>query len=121
MTQVTRVNDELGFVRQCVDFIDGCFQRSADIGVRRFVEAHMAVADLYEIKLAKLAFCAGRLLAERPRAQYAVTDGPDDSRSGPGHAFEKAAPVDAIVVVIMNDSFGHFRPLHSYRLKCQVI
>jgi hypothetical protein len=62
VAQVACVNDEIGLLRQPVDFVDGGLQSSGYIGVRRLVEAHVAVADLDEVEFSLRSIL---LLAER--------------------------------------------------------
>ena len=50
------------------------------------------------------------VLTKRLRAQNAATNGPDDASTGPRHAFQKASTVDAVVVVIVDDSFRQMAP-----------
>jgi hypothetical protein len=57
VAQVASVDDEIRLLRQSVDLIDGGLQGGRYIGIRRFVEAHVAVADLDEVE-----FSLGRIL-----------------------------------------------------------
>jgi hypothetical protein len=61
----------------------------------------MAVADLDEVEFA---FAGGHLLAKRLRGDRTAGDGPEHAGAGPGHAFEKAAAIDAVGVVIVKDA-----------------
>jgi hypothetical protein len=46
--QVAGVKDEGGGFGRSLDLRDGCTQRRCDVGVRRFVESDVGVADLDE-------------------------------------------------------------------------
>ena len=50
VAEVACVNDEVGFLWQSVDFVDGGLQSGGYIGIRRLVEAHVTVADLDEVE-----------------------------------------------------------------------
>ena len=50
MRDVPGVDDEFGLLGQGVDFSDGSLQGCANVGVGRFVEAHVTVADLDEME-----------------------------------------------------------------------
>ena len=83
-----------------VDFVDGGLERRGDIRVRWFIESDMAIADLDEIQFAPAA--ARHFLSECPRTKNAAANGPDDAGAGPCHAFQESAPVDAVVILIVN-------------------
>jgi hypothetical protein len=53
------------------------------------------------------------ILAKRLRAQDTATNGPNYAGTGPRHAFQKVSTVDAIVVVIVNDSFRQMPPARN--------
>src|SRR5436309_3426225 len=97
VTQVAGVNDEVGFLWQAVDLVDGRLQRGDYIGISRLVKAHVGVADLDEMKRALRAL---HLLAESLRSQNAAANTPDDPGSSPGHALQKAATVNAVFIVV---------------------
>ncbi len=105
VAEVAGVNDEVGLLRQGVDLVDGGLQGGGDIGVRGLAEAHVAVADLDEVEFSLRGMLPA--LAEGLRREDAAAHGPEDSGSGPGHAFQEAAAVDAVVIVVVNDSFCH--------------
>src|ERR1700722_13885416 len=50
VSQIAGMDQKFGRRGKPVDFIDCNLQRAVYIGVGRFVEADMAVADLYEMK-----------------------------------------------------------------------
>ena len=91
-----------GSCGQRVDLFDGGVQCARHVRVSGLVEAHVGVADLHEMEFALGGF---GILAEGAGAQNAAADGPEDAGSGPSHAFEESAAVDAVVVVIVNDAF----------------
>src|SRR5205823_12593580 len=102
MADVSGVQQEFWRRGQSIDFVDGRFQGGGDIRVGGLVEAHVAVADLYE---AKLAFgCGLRRIAgaiERVGLQHTALHYAERSRARPCHAFEKSAAVNSIVMVIV--------------------
>ena len=48
LRHVAGVNDEIGLLTECLHLGDGFTEGRAGIGIRRLVEADMAVADLQE-------------------------------------------------------------------------
>ena len=56
MGEVTGVNDEFGLLFKLIDSVDGCLERSVDIGIGRLIEADVAVADLNEGEVAARSF-----------------------------------------------------------------
>jgi hypothetical protein len=70
------------------------------------LEADMAVTDLGEAE-ATLAGLKRARLADGFGPQDAAADAVKDPGADPGHAFEKATAVDAVVVVIVYDSIFH--------------
>ncbi len=101
MAEVAGMNDEVGRLRKRIDLVDCCLQRADHIGVGWFVETNVAVANLNETESR---FGAGS--AEGARTRDPAADGPDYTCSGPGHALQEAATVDAVVVMVVNNSFG---------------
>ena len=103
VTDIARVNDELRRMGKRVDFVHGRLQSGGNIRIRGLVESDMTVADLDEIQFAFGA--ARRVLTEGLGGEYSAADRPDDTCAGPGHALEKTASIDAVVVVVVkNDS-----------------
>ena len=102
VAQIAGVDDEIGLVRESIDFIDGGLKRSRDVRIGRFAEADVAVADLHEVKFSPGAF---RVAAEGLGTEDAAADGPQDARAGPGHAFQETAAVDAVGRGIVNGLF----------------
>ena len=43
VTQVTRVDDEIGLMRKRIDLVHGRLQRRGDIGIGSLIEADMAI------------------------------------------------------------------------------
>src|SRR6185369_1427582 len=76
--------------RQRIDAPDGLLEGAERVGVGRFVEADMAVADLQERQPACVLRHGG--VYDTERAGHAAGDGPEDAGAGPGHAFEHFAP-----------------------------
>src|SRR5689334_2369293 len=65
----------------------------------------------------ELPFRRHHLLAERLRTQDAAGDAASDAGSRPSHAFQKAATVYTVVVVIVNDFLRQVSP-HVDGLSC---
>jgi hypothetical protein len=104
---VARVQHELGGHRERVDLVDGRLQRPHDIGIRRLVESHVAVADLDEAKLARRH--GPRHAAQGERLQDAALHDAEGSRSGPRHAGQESPPVDPVVVVVDQELVSSLR------------
>ncbi len=102
------MNDEVGFLGQAVDLVDSRLQCGGDIGIRRLVEAHMAVADLDEVEFSLRGILL--VLAEGLRREDSAAHGPEDAGSRPGHALQKAAAVNAVVVVVVSNQVRHVSP-----------
>ena len=107
--QVAGVEDELGGAGQGVDAGDGLAEGGGDVEVGGFVEADVAVADLHEVQLTGGQDGRGTAggLSEHARAEHAAGYGPEHASAGPGHAFEEAAAVDAVMVVVMGNVVIH--------------
>src|SRR4029077_8802240 len=75
------------------------------------VETNMAVADLEETQLSleRVRVQAGHL-AQGEGLQHPALENEQYSRARPGHALEKPPAVNAVVVVIVSDVFGHRTP-----------
>jgi hypothetical protein len=63
----------------------------------------VAIADLDE---AEVPGGSAGFLSERARVQDSSRDAPNHSCPGPGHAFQKSAPVDAVFLMIVNNLLG---------------
>jgi hypothetical protein len=82
-------------LRQSVDAIDGGLQCRSDVLVRIFAESNVAVADLDELQIAFRRLFAG----DRLTARDAASQADQQTGTGPGHAVQEPAAVDAVVVV----------------------
>ena len=101
MADVARVDDEVGRLGKGIDLVDGGLKRRGNIRVGRFVESHVAVADLDE---SKFAFGAGGcILAERARTENSSGNGPDYAAAGPSHALQESAPGDTVIRRVVNN------------------
>ena len=100
MAEVAGVDDEIGRDRKRVDLVDGRLECAVHIGIRRFIEADMAVADLNE---GQITFGITHLLAKGARSGNPAGNAPNHPRTGPGHALQKSATVYSVVVVVVND------------------
>jgi len=109
MREVARVNQQLGSLEQSVDPVYGGFQSADHVLVRFLGETDVAVADLNEREI--VFFGLAGILTEYAGGQDPSTYGPSDACAYPGHALQKAAAVDAVVVMIVNNSSGHEKPL----------
>src|ERR1700685_1524246 len=101
MADVAGVQQEVWRRRQRVDFIYGCLESSHNIRIGRLVEAHVAVADLNKAEVSTSAGMLGNIFRESPGNGNAAAHGPYQTRPGPGHAFQKSAAVDNVVVEIL--------------------
>ena len=77
-----------------IDPPHGSLQRGRHVGVRRLVEADVAVADLHEGEIGLRGWL--HRFAEDARGRHAAGKGPDEAGAGPGHALQKSAAVDAV-------------------------
>ncbi len=98
MTKIARVQNKIRRLGQGVNLGNRFLQRSDHIFVSFFIESDVAVADLRkgEIPAGKV-----RRGAEDFRCQDAAAYRPKDSGACPSHAFEKAATIDAVRIVIV--------------------
>ena len=87
-----------GGVGQSIDLGDRFLQGADDILVRLFIETDMAVADLNEAEIAR---GDRSYRAEYFGSEHSAAHRPKHPGAGPGHAFEEAAPIDAIRIVIL--------------------
>src|SRR5262245_43657638 len=97
------MKDELRSGLQTTDLVDGCLQRGRHIRVGRFVKSDVTVTDLGESEPDAIGI--GKRLSQEFCGWYASIDRPKESGTGPGHTFQEAPPVDAVVVVIVRNSF----------------
>src|SRR5882762_1464229 len=103
MADIAGMKQEFGRLLQRIDLVYRRLKRSRNIRVRRLVESHVAIANLYKTKL------AGRYrrlveigkLAQAIRLQHAALHYAQRASAGPCHALQKSAAIDAVVVVIV--------------------
>ena len=98
MTEIACVQNEIRRLWQRVNFGNRLLQCSDHVFISFFIESDMAVADLRKGEVAARGVRRG---AENFRGKDAATYGPKQSRARPRHAFEKAAPIDAVGIVIV--------------------
>ena len=98
------MQEKFRIARQRVDLVNRRLQRSDHVRISRFVETHVAVADLHK---AQFTLGRGRVQLAQPaqaeRLHHAAIHDAERSRSSPSHAFEKAAPVNPVPVVVKLD------------------
>ena len=94
------MDQEIGRALQNVDPVDCRLQSAGDVGIRRLIEADMAVADLYEREVLGPRFLLG-VCREEAGDRHAARKTPDHSGSGPLHALQKTAAVYAVVFQII--------------------
>src|SRR5689334_17960396 len=92
MADVPGVNDELRRIRKRIDARHGLLEGANHVFVGRLVESDMTVADLYKVQAAAVHHGVVCVLAKG----YAALHSPQQAGARPLHAFEKAAPVDAV-------------------------
>src|ERR1039457_679026 len=109
MTDVSGVQDESGRYWQSVDFVDRGLQRANDVGVRCFVETHMAIADLNETEFS-LEFMTAHS-GNPPQAigvQHSAFDHAQGTRARPCHTLQEAPAVDSVAVRFVESLFLRF-------------
>lgn len=99
--EIAGVENEIRRRRQRVDLGHRFLQGAEHILVCFLVEPNVAVADLHEGEISADLRRLGAAWPQNSRDDEAAARGPEHARSGPGHAFQKAAPVDAVMVVIV--------------------
>src|SRR5579871_121842 len=101
--EIARMQDQFRLVVGGVDPVNSHLQSGIDVGIRRPVEADMAVADLDELKIA-----LGGLHIRRQqlRGRHSPRNRPNYSGARPRHALKKAAAIDVVVKI-----FHGFAPL----------
>src|SRR6266576_2945718 len=100
MGEVARVQYERRLFGLGLDLRDGGTQRCRDVGIRRLVEAYMAVADLYKPKAAcALRLCSPFTLPERHSFQHTTRHRPRGTGADPRHALQKPATIQALLVI----------------------
>src|SRR5512139_2152449 len=106
--KITSVQNERRRYWHCIYFTNSSLQGSYHIGVSRFVETDMTVADLCEseIRLRKdqSFFKATDIfvnqLTHPKRLHYTGTHHAKKTRTGPCHTLQETGPVDTIIVFI---------------------
>src|ERR1022692_1975410 len=101
LTQITGVNDEIRWVGHGIDFVDRRLQSGGDVRISWLVEADMTVADLDKAEVPGSAATFAAAFGECPRYGDAAAQGPDQAGTRPCHALQEPAPVDAIVVEVL--------------------
>src|SRR5437870_9202641 len=102
------MNKERRRSRHRVYAIESNFKSRRDILIRVLVKADMAVANLQKAKVGSWQRLAGlRNLCQSFRREYAAADRPKQAGAGPSHALQKAAAINAIVLVIVRNVVGH--------------
>ena len=97
MRDVAGMNHEGRLGLYGLDPLDRLFQRTLGVGVGGLVKAYMAVTDLQERQ--PLGVRRQRLVDQAERVRHPAADGPQHSRTHPGHAFQHLAAADAVIVV----------------------
>ena len=113
LCDVAGVQHQCRRLGHCIQAVHGELQRGGYILIGGLAEANVAVADLREEDLVLL-----RLIQRIQRRHgegfgNASTHDPDDAGAGPSHAFEEAATVYPVVLVVVFDIFTHMRPAPS--------
>src|SRR5262249_43278796 len=104
-----------------VDARDRLPEGARDVGVRLLAEPDVAVAHLDERELARFGRGAFRRRPEDARGEEASAHGPDEPGADPRHAGEKAAAVDPVVDVIVEDAIFHERGLLHFTMTSPVM
>src|SRR5207248_723129 len=91
---------------EAIDLVHSGLQSPRDVRIGRFIKAHVAVADLGEAQFASyflghLPRVQLRQAAHAVGAQHAAADHAKSAGAGPGHALQEAAPVDAVMIVVV--------------------
>src|SRR4051794_11037370 len=110
MRKISGMDDEIRRLRQRIDLVNGGPQRSRNVGIRRLTESHMAVTDLDEAEPGRI---FGMGLAEDPRTDGVGPKSPYDAGPCPCHALKKAAAIDTVVLMIVNDCVFQNELLHA--------
>src|SRR4029453_8299956 len=102
------MNEERWRGRHRIDSIESNFESRSDIFVCLFVEADMAVADLEKAKVSRRQRLTRlRNLCQSFRREYAAADRPKQAGTGPCHAMEKAAAINAVMFVVVRNVVRH--------------
>ena len=90
-----------GGLGQPIDLVDRRLQRRDHIRIGRLVESHVAVADLDKAEVPAFAGMSIHSPWRRPGTPECHRSSSRPARTRPCHALQKSAPVDAIVVEIL--------------------
>src|SRR5581483_7656950 len=101
MRDVPGMKNEVGGIGKCIDLIHGGFQSSNYVGIRGLVESHVAVADLYEREAVAMLLGGAHLRSQSAGLEDACFSNVQSSRAGPSHAFQEAAAIDAVTVMVV--------------------
>ena len=107
MREVPSMEHEGWLGRQRVDLRDRLLHRADHVLVRLALEADVGVADLNEAEVTGRG-APGRGVRQAAGREDSTTDGPKQPRTGPGHALEESATVDAVLA----PRFGRRRIRH---------
>src|SRR5579863_8220705 len=100
MANVSGMEHEFRGGGESIDLVDGRFQRRGYVRIGRFVEPHVAVADLHEAQTALDRFRIHfREAAHTVGLQNTALHNAEGASSRPGHALQESAAVDAIMVM----------------------
>ncbi len=108
MADVAGVQDEGGRDRQRIDFVYGGLQGADNVRIRRFVEPHVAVADLDEAEVALVFMAAERKAAQAVGVEHAAFDYAKGASSRPCHALQETSAIDSVMVVVMQKFVADF-------------
>ena len=101
VTQITGVNDEIGFVGHGVDLVDCGLQSGGDVRVGRFVKSDVAVADLYKGEVPAFSSVFAVAFSEGPRRWNAAAHSPDQAGTCPCHALQESPTIDTVVIEVL--------------------
>src|ERR1700674_3342736 len=98
------MQQELGYLWQCVDVHNGLPESPNNVCVGRFIKTDVTVAYLDKVQFRRRN-CTSVIcfLAQYRGSQQSSVNGPNDAGSSPGHTFEKTSTVNAVVVGICFD------------------
>src|SRR3954447_3040603 len=93
MADITGVQQQAWPRSKMPDLIDGVLKSTGDVQVGNGIESDVAVAHLHE---GEVSLVLGGSLWHGARREDATAYGPHHGCASPGHAFEKAAAIDAV-------------------------
>jgi RNA polymerase sigma-70 factor, ECF subfamily len=74
----------------------------------------MAVADLHKTKIAAMMFCLLSRIAQAERIKNTTVQYAKRSGSSPGHAFQKTATINAVVIMVKENYVAFLLPIHDH-------